>query len=152
MKKEKWAGAVVIGTLGVLANPAWSHDLNKHANTGENSPVISPRAEQSQSGEDMNLSSQDIREAQQRLSARGFQPGNVDGIMDNQTREAITDFQQSNSLPVTGTLDENTAALLGVEANSPLSESTGAVPNPPSMDEDYGMGGRVEHPADSYSQ
>jgi peptidoglycan hydrolase-like protein with peptidoglycan-binding domain len=72
--------------------------------------------------------------------------------MDNQTREAIADFQQSNNLPVTGTLDENTATLLGVETSSPSSEPNGAVQNAPRMDEDYETRGRVEQPVDSYSQ
>jgi peptidoglycan hydrolase-like protein with peptidoglycan-binding domain len=154
MKREKLVGAIVIGSVGLLANPVWSHDMNKHVNrSGKNSPIISPRADKSESGEDMNLSSQAVRDAQRQLDSRGFQPGNTEGLMDKQTSEAIADFQQSNGLAVTGTLDEDTVALLGIETNSPSSEPNGAIGSEPRMDQDYGAAGRdLEQPAESYTR
>jgi len=38
--------------------------------------------------------------------------------MDAKTQQALRDFQKANDLPVTGTLDEKTAAKLGVDRSS----------------------------------
>jgi peptidoglycan hydrolase-like protein with peptidoglycan-binding domain len=54
-----------------------------------------------------------ISQAQQALSAKGFEPG-VPGQLDGQTQESLADFQKKNNLPATGVLDEKTAAKLGV--------------------------------------
>jgi hypothetical protein len=50
--------------------------MNRHAtnSAGEESPIISPRAEQNGSNEDLMLSSENISDAQRELDARGFSP------------------------------------------------------------------------------
>jgi putative peptidoglycan binding protein len=76
----------------------------------------SPRAGRSASepDEQMVVTPNDIRMAQQALRTKGFQPGN-DGKLDEQTQEALAKFQKQNNLPATGVLDEKTAAKLGVD-------------------------------------
>lgn len=54
------------------------------------------------------------RQAQQALTARGFSTGGADGRMGPRTSQAISDFQQARSLPVTGRLDNATLAALEV--------------------------------------
>jgi lipoprotein-anchoring transpeptidase ErfK/SrfK len=51
-------------------------------------------------------------EAQIALVQRGISPGSLDGIIGSQTRAALTAFQQSEHLPVTGTLDDPTRGRL----------------------------------------
>jgi peptidoglycan hydrolase-like protein with peptidoglycan-binding domain len=67
----------------------------------------------------MAVTSDDIRKAQTALKAKGLNPGE-DGRMDAKTQQALRDFQKSNNLPMTGVLDDKTAAKLGVSKNSDL--------------------------------
>lgn len=50
-----------------------------------------------------------------RLRSLGFNPGNVDGVFDSATRDAIRAYQDSKGMPVTGFVDSATvrALLLG---------------------------------------
>ena len=55
-----------------------------------------------------------IQQAQERLKARGFDPGPIDGILGPQTRSALNEYQAAQRLPTTGVLDEKTRNSLGV--------------------------------------
>lgn len=56
-----------------------------------------------------------IREVQRALVQEGFDPGPIDGLMGNMTRQAVRDFQQSKGLAQGGTLTQETVQALGVE-------------------------------------
>jgi murein L,D-transpeptidase YcbB/YkuD len=60
-------------------------------------------------------STQDIKKAQEALKNKGHNPGSVDGVMGQQTRQAIRAFQKANGLKESGILDAETAEKLGVE-------------------------------------
>lgn len=60
----------------------------------------------------------DVKKAQQTLRDKGYDPGPIDGVLGHQTRAAISQYQQSENLPVTGHLDEQTAGKLGVGPES----------------------------------
>ena len=60
----------------------------------------------------------DVKRVQEALRDKGFDPGPIDGVMGSQTRQAISQYQQSENLPVTGHLDGETAGKLGVEKES----------------------------------
>ena len=53
-----------------------------------------------------------IRSAQLWLTYGGFDPGPVDGLMGNRTRTALSQFQSTAGLPVTGAADDATLARL----------------------------------------
>lgn len=55
---------------------------------------------------------ENVREAQQQLTALGLYRGPIDGRMDLSTRAAIIAFQQRSGLPRTETLDRTTFAWL----------------------------------------
>ena len=59
-----------------------------------------------------------IKKVQQTLRDKGFDPGPIDGHVGSQTREAISQYQKSENLPVTGHLDAETAGKLGVGPES----------------------------------
>ena len=65
-----------------------------------------------------NHNREDIEKVQQTLTDKGFHPGKVDGVLGHQTRSAIREYQKSESLPVTGRLDAETAGKLGVGPES----------------------------------
>jgi hypothetical protein len=53
-----------------------------------------------------------LRSAQLLLLYRGFEPGPIDGLMGNVTRDALRRFQDQEGLSVTGDLDGSTEARL----------------------------------------
>ena len=57
---------------------------------------------------------EDIRAIQMALKKRGYDPGEINGMVSSQTQEALRKFQAANNLPVTGVLDNRTQAALGV--------------------------------------
>jgi peptidoglycan hydrolase-like protein with peptidoglycan-binding domain len=61
------------------------------------------------------LSRSEILEIERALQARGFDPGKVDGEIDEETRRALRAFQQANNLRATGDIDAQTARELGVD-------------------------------------
>ena len=56
-----------------------------------------------------------IEAAQRELAERGYDPGEVDGLMGSRTRRAIREFQRSAGLADTGRIDDATLAALGLE-------------------------------------
>jgi len=56
-----------------------------------------------------------IRQSQERLKAVGFDPGPIDGVMGQRTRDALRLYQETRSLPVTGELDDATFKALGIQ-------------------------------------
>ena len=58
------------------------------------------------------------RIAQAKLAELGYFEGAIDGIFDNETIDAIKNYQRDNSLNETGTLDQATATAIGVTDNT----------------------------------
>ena len=63
----------------------------------------------------MAQGSSTVREAQQALKDKGFNPGPVDGLNGPKTRSAVRDYQKQQNLTVNGRLGKETLASLGVE-------------------------------------
>jgi hypothetical protein len=84
--------------------------------------TIPERVQQPRSGDNMVVSTEHIKKAQEALKSKGLNPG-TDGKMDEKTQQALRDFQKVNNLPATGVLDEQTAAKLGVNLDSGKSRS-----------------------------
>lgn len=82
--------------------------------------VQQPRASE---GQNMVVSAEHIKKAQEALKAKGLNPG-TDGKLDEKTQQALRDFQKVNNLPATGVLDDKTAAKLGITLDS--GKSSGA--------------------------
>jgi len=67
-----------------------------------------------------------MRAVEEALQTKGYKPGKIDGVADNETRAAIRAFQKDNGLPMTGMVDQKTADRLGVKI---ASKSGGAQQN-----------------------
>ena len=108
-------------------------------------------------GDTVAKGSDDVRQAQQALTEKGFNPGPVDGRMGPHTKAAISDFQKKENLKVTGSLDRETKSKLvnasvskkadtAAPAASPstttptdtTAPATGAAPTSPSSDKSTG--------------
>ena len=83
------------------------------------------RAQQPRTSDSDNMvvSADHIKKAQDALKAKGLNPG-TDGKLDDKTQQALRDFQKVNNLPATGVLDAQTAAKLGITLDS--GKSTGS--------------------------
>jgi peptidoglycan hydrolase-like protein with peptidoglycan-binding domain len=76
------------------------------------------------SQQEMVISAEEIKRAQEALKARGHDPGAVSGRMHAKTQEALREFQRANNLTPTGVLDKKTADKLGVI----VPDETGSMP------------------------
>ena len=123
-KRTMLTAVILGGTLGLAANPLWAQTAEKKSVPAAQDRIptkpgdeqaLPPRASESKSGAAM--SAQDIQKVQDALKAKGHNPG-TSGTMDDQTRDAIRAFQKANNLTLTGTVDEKTAAALGVTLSS----------------------------------
>jgi peptidoglycan hydrolase-like protein with peptidoglycan-binding domain len=65
-------------------------------------------------GGTQELSKDAMRVVQQSLKSEGYDPGREDGVADDNTRQAIREFQQDKELAMTGVIDQRTAENLGL--------------------------------------
>lgn len=84
----------------------------------------SNEAARSEMGTSGQLSSGVIQQAQSQLQSEGLYSGPVNGVADEQTRSAITQFQQQNGLAVTGRLDTATLEALGITGAEPQGQAS----------------------------
>ena len=70
-----------------------------------------------------------MRKVEEALKTKGYDPGKIDGVVDDANRAAIRSFQKDKSLPITGTVDNRTAEELGVRI-SKASDRTGTKGTP----------------------
>ena len=64
------------------------------------------------------LSKNDMRAVEEALQTKGYKPGKIDGIANDETRAAIRAFQKDNGLTMSGMVDQKTADRLGVTLSS----------------------------------
>jgi lipid-binding SYLF domain-containing protein/N-acetyl-anhydromuramyl-L-alanine amidase AmpD len=107
-------GLEVTGTLNTETENALmaSAGTTRRSKPGTSEREPTPTTPKDQS----NASSiEDVRHFQQALTDLGYEPGELNGMMTSQTREAIREFQYLNNLPVTGNLDEQTKAAIDAQ-------------------------------------
>jgi len=66
------------------------------------------------SGVTPTRSQSQVMAMQQALKERGFEPGPIDGVMGPRTSSALKEYQKAENLKMTGRIDRDTAAKLGV--------------------------------------
>ncbi len=59
-----------------------------------------------------------VRDVQQALSQKGFNPGEIDGVWGNRTISAVREFQKQQGLDATGSLNPQTTSALGIDENA----------------------------------
>ncbi len=67
-------------------------------------------------GAHSTMSSDQVRQIQQALSDRGYDPGPVDGVMGPKTQQAMRNFRQGQGLTGSDSMDSATLSALGVDA------------------------------------
>lgn len=56
-----------------------------------------------------------VREAQRALRDLGYQPGPVDGVVGQRTKQALVKYQRAERIQVTGRLDSETMVRLDIQ-------------------------------------
>ena len=120
--------------LALAAAPALAQ-----GNSDTKSSMKSSTSGGAPSGAGMSGNTERVKAVQQALKDQGHDPGAIDGVMGPKTEAALRDYQQKQGLKVTGRLDADTSAKLGVQKSSsaPSSTSPAASPStnaPPSSD------------------
>ena len=140
MRKNKTLTAAVVfgGAIGLAAIPAWAQSQPGSSPTApsgksqlpsskQGSPQTLPPSagESSKGAPGAAMSSQNIKQIQQALQAKGHNAG-TSGVMDDKTRDAIRAFQKKEGLSVTGNVDAKTAQALGVSVGQSGSSKGGS--------------------------
>ncbi len=92
-----------------------------------------------------------VREAQQVLKDKGFDPGPVDGLLGPATESAIREFQEANGLKASGRLDEPTVKALDLTIKPDATDGENA-PSASNQKPASGEGERARQAADTLSE
>lgn len=93
-----------VATGALVAGPAFARQSRN-----ENAPV--------------HVKSSTLLKAQKKLDQEGYNAGRADGKWGSKTADAVKSFQKKNNLPVTGKLDKQTLADLGINTPSSTGRS-----------------------------
>jgi peptidoglycan hydrolase-like protein with peptidoglycan-binding domain len=81
---------------------------------GQRGTIPERRPSLDSGSQQMVISSEEIRRAQEALEAKGYDLGAISGRMDARTQEALRKFQNANDLQANGVLNQKTADKLGI--------------------------------------
>ena len=94
--------AGILGMIFLLGSVGCGANNNRTTQSGTTRDAAVVREE------NRAMSTENWREVENFLAQRGYNPGRVDGVEDDQTRQAILNFQRGNKLKATGVLDNQT--------------------------------------------
>ncbi len=127
-KQSVVTAMVLSGAVALASSTVWSQEAP--GETRQSDPNLTRPGLQDVPGINQKgtpeLSKNDMRAVEEALQTKGYKPGKIDGVADNETRAAIRAFQKDNGLPMTGMVDQKTADRLGVKI---ASKSGGAQQN-----------------------
>jgi peptidoglycan hydrolase-like protein with peptidoglycan-binding domain len=100
----------------LVGKAAWAGIVLILLTTGSSGPRPTPLAPGANLSKDVPAVAQpdDVKKMQETLKDTGHYQGEIDGVFGLRTRASIRGFQKTESLPVTGQLDSQTAVKLGV--------------------------------------
>jgi murein L,D-transpeptidase YcbB/YkuD len=119
--KQSVVTAIVLsGAVALASSSVWSQEAP--GETRQSDPNLTRPGQQDVPGINQKgtseLSKNDMRAVEEALQTKGYKPGKIDGVADDEARAAIRAFQKDNGLPVTGMVDQKTADRLGVKIAS----------------------------------
>jgi peptidoglycan hydrolase-like protein with peptidoglycan-binding domain len=77
-------------------------------------PGPNEQASGTAAGGALKLGGDQVRQAQKVLKEKGFDVGEVDGVLGPRTRKALIAFQRQRGLEPSGEIDQRTATALGI--------------------------------------
>ena len=127
MGKPVLAAIILSGGIALASQPIYAQSYpetgqrggsSSEKGAGSSSQKMDAPAKSDRSPVTSDISSDDIMKVKVALKAKGVDPGPITGTMDSKTQQALREFQKANNLPVTGAVDQQTAAKLGVTLGS----------------------------------
>jgi peptidoglycan hydrolase-like protein with peptidoglycan-binding domain len=97
---------IAAASLSATAQPVQSNQFAQAQSSTASNPQLDMDAVPS-------LTVDGIRQVQQALAKKGFDPGPIDGVLGPQTEQAIRKFQDHYGIKVTGRIDNQTLYALG---------------------------------------
>jgi putative peptidoglycan binding protein len=88
----------------------------------QNQPPQNQQNGNGTAGRTLNLSREQIRQAQSVLKQKGFDVGVIDGILGPATRKALIAFQEQQGLQANGQMDQRTVTALGIAGSITASQ------------------------------
>src|SRR5437588_6991805 len=114
--KSLLGGILVVGSLAIAPTLSSAQDMQQYDSrkSFEDDSSLTPNVPGVTDGQDnrFNMSRDDVQELEQALADAGYDPGVIDGIFDDQTQAAISEFQADHALVATGIVDPETGELL----------------------------------------
>lgn len=128
---------LILGTASVLALGIGGTALDFGADADDVPNAVGDTASTSETSQHWinaaELSKDDVRWAQVELRTMGLYSGSLDGVMGPETKRALADFQKTNGLESTATLDQQTADALigdnGMGSSMPPRSAAGSMTN-----------------------
>jgi len=105
-----------LGSLFVAGQALSSGEEHMGRTGSDNAPAMAGERQMQHRVTSQNLNQNQIREAQRLLNERGLRAGEADGVLGEQTRAAIREFQRTQDMTATGTLDDPTLRALAPDA------------------------------------
>lgn len=136
---KTFTGAMALAVaLALAATPAFaqgktdtkSSETTKSSDMKSSGSMKSSTAGGAHSGASMSGNTEQVKAVQQALKDQGHDPGAIDGVMGPKTQAALRDYQGKQGLKVTGRLDAETSAKLGVQKSSSAPSSTSPAASP----------------------
>jgi His-Xaa-Ser repeat protein HxsA len=109
------------------ANQPSSSTANQAASSSADQAASSTNGSQSGTSSSEGATAQadpQVRQVQQALKDKGHDPGQIDGVMGPQTKQALESFQQAQGISGSGELDQQTLAALDVQGDSLASNTS----------------------------
>jgi peptidoglycan hydrolase-like protein with peptidoglycan-binding domain len=116
-----------VALMSGLNGCSWmDRNLGTHMSDSSGSSGVSSSGssgyDRSTGGSTTMVSADQVRQAQQQLTAQGLYNGPIDGVIGPDTRRALQQYQRNHNMQQTATLDGDTLRSL----NSQTSSATGA--------------------------
>ena len=105
-----FAVSLVSGQTLATAQTRAAYGQDQQAEKQQSQQTIGQNQQQGRQNGSQQLNSDQVRKLQQALKDKGYNPGQVDGIIGSQTRQALRQFQQSQGIASTGKVNPKTRA------------------------------------------
>jgi peptidoglycan hydrolase-like protein with peptidoglycan-binding domain len=129
-KRRSMISAIILsGAVGLASTPGWSQEAPGETRQPDPNLTRPGRGELSAPGihhlGTPELPKNDMQAVEEALKAKGYEVGLIDGVADDNLRKAIRSFQQDNGIPITGMVDQRTAAKLDVRISNSRGSQSG---------------------------
>lgn len=116
MKDRKLGFIIGLAAILMTSSLAFGSGSEGYETEGQSEGITSEAAMMEQTGT-LSLNSEQVKEMQNLLRERGYDVGATEGVINQQTADAIREFQAEEGLAITGTPTRETVRMLAPAAD-----------------------------------